>query len=118
MYRWLLAPVLTVTLASCDLSNDDDDDHDVPDGQGSLIVDNNSADEISVFVDGIKVKNLGDYSDWAYDLDPGVHRVVLDQSGGDRSYREDIDILKGRRTVLDVSVHTFDSEYDVAVFFD
>lgn len=108
--------LLALTLCGCD--DDNDRNHRVPDGMGSLIVDNNTADEISVFVDGDRVGKIKSYRDKAYDLSPGVHRVVLDQSGGDRSYRDDVDILKGKRTILDVAVRAFDNRYDVVVFFD
>ena len=56
--------------------------------------------------------------DEAYDLDPGVHRVVLDEQSGDRAYSTDVDILENRRTVMDVTVSGFDGDYDVAVFYD
>lgn len=116
----LTAAVLSFYATGCDYDDDDDfDDHDVPEGKGSIIVDNNSADDIAVYIDGVRVEDVDDYEDEAYDVDPGLRRVVLDQRGGeDRSYRGDIDVIEGKRTVLDVSVDALDDEYDVEVFFD
>lgn len=110
--------LLAFALTGCDWDKDNDSHHKVPDGKGSLIVDNNTADDIAIYIDGSRVKNMGDYRDEAFDLEPGTHRVVLDQRGGDRSFRDDIDILEGKRTTLDVSAKVFDNDYDVVVFFD
>ena len=108
----------SITLTGCDWDDDNDDDFDPAEGKGAIIVDNNSADEIAVYIDGVRFDDVDSYSDEPYEVDPGVHRVVLDQRGGDRSYRDDIDVLQNKRTVLDVSAPTFDDDYDVEVFFD
>lgn len=102
---------------------DDSDDHEdftPPDGQGALRVANHTADDIRVYVNGEEKGTVSDYSDRAYPLDPGVVRVVLDEKGGDRSFRDEIDIIENRLTVLDVSYDNdiFDDDYDVEVFFD
>lgn len=106
-------------LSGCEYDDDDDNDHEPPAGQGSLIIYNNTVDDIAVYIDDVRVEDVGDDDDRAYDLAPGVHRVVLDQRGGDRTYRDDVDILEGRRTIMDVAFDSLDSfDYDVVVFFD
>jgi hypothetical protein len=114
--HWMLAMLLSASLAGCDYSNDDHD-HKVPDGKGSLIVDNNTTDDIAVFIDGARANNADAYESKSFDLDPGVHRVVLDQRGGTGSFRGDVDVLEGKRTIMDVGASAIDNEYDVAIFF-
>ena len=117
----LLLAASTLGLTGCDWDDSDDhEDYNPPDGKGALRVDNNTADDIRVYVDGEQLGTTGDFSDRVFDLAPGVYRVVLDQKDGDRSYRDDIDIIEGRLTVLDVALDNdpFDDDYDVNVFFD
>ena len=83
-----------------------------------MIVDNDTFNDISVFVDGRRLEEVRDDKKRIYDLDPGVYRVVLEEQGGRRSFRDDIDILDGRNTVLDVHSSGSSSRYDVLVFFD
>lgn len=124
--RWpRLAPLLLAALlpltAGCSWDEDDDDkDFDPPEGQGALRVDNNTGDDIQVYVNGQRLGTVGDYSDRAFPLNPGLYRVVLDQKRGDRNYRDDVDIIVDRLTVLDVQRDDsfFDDDYDVEVFFD
>jgi hypothetical protein len=125
LHRWartfVLAGAMATALmaAGCEYDDDDDNDHEPPAGQGSLIIYNNTVDDIAVYIDDVRVDDVGDDNDRAYDLAPGVHRVVLDQRGGDRTFRDDIDILEGRRTVMDVTTDPLDAfEYDVVIFFD
>ena len=88
-------------LAGCDRSNFYD--HVPPQGDGSLVVDNNSGEDVSVFSDGISVAsvNSGDYE--IVDMSPGSYRVVISGDSSDRSFRGDVDVLDGRLTVLDVT---------------
>lgn len=117
--RWLVFPAvvgLWLGVAGCDDSSDNDFDHTAPAGQGALIVDNRTYDDINVYVDGIRVGKVGDYDDRAFDLNPGTHRVVLDQEDGGRNAADDIDILEGRLTVLQVeSEGTFSDDYRLSV---
>ncbi len=113
-----MALILAAFVCGCEGNKKNDDDHDVPDGMGSLIVDNNSGDKITIYIDGARQTEVGSYADKAFDLQPGIHRVVLDQRHGPRTYRDDVDILEGKRTVLDIAASAYDNEYDVAVFFD
>lgn len=99
--------------------DDDDFDHDPPAGLGTLYVDNNTGDDLDVFVDGAEMQGVGDYDERFYDLAPGVRRVVLDEDDGDRSFADDVDVLEGRRTIIDVSRDSDDFDrYDVVIYFD
>jgi hypothetical protein len=99
----LIIPCALLLLVSgCE--DDDEYDHRPPAGQGALVIDNRSYDDIYVFIDGREVQRTP-YRSWrAYDLNPGVRRVVLDQRGGDAYYAADIDILERKLTVLDVVI--------------
>lgn len=117
----LLMVTLLPLTGGCQWDDDDDDEDFIPpEGQGALRVDNNTGDDIRVYIDGALLGTTGDYSDRAFPLDPGLYRVVLDQKNGDRNYRDDVDIIVGRLTVLDIEVDNdfFDGDYDVEVFFD
>ena len=121
--KWLrrlgiMAVVLASGLAAgCD--DDDDYDHDVPAGQGSLVVDNFTADRVRVYVDGEKRESVGDGDHRYYDLAPGVHRVALDGDDTDRSWADDVDVLEGRLTVLEVRSAAFEyDDFDVRIYFD
>lgn len=102
----IIISVLLLAIIGCE--SDDDYDHRPPGGQGSLIIDNNTYDDIYVFIDGHEVLRTPYRSERAYDLQPGLHRVVLDQRGGDRYYADDVDILEGRVTIWDVVLGDFD----------
>jgi hypothetical protein len=103
--------------SGCDLDSDNDRDHVPPDGFGALLVDNNTSRDLRVYVDGDERGQVGDYSDRPFDLEPGVYRIVLDQRDSDASWRDEVDIIEGRLTVLDVA-DDFGDELDVRVFFD
>lgn len=120
IFRACAAAGLLLCAAGCDLDDDNDRDHTPPAGQGALLVDNNTGDDIKVYADGVLLGKVGDYSDRAFDLAPGVYRVVLDEDDGSRDFRDDVDVLADRLTVLDVTVDydAFDSDYDVEIFFD
>jgi len=112
------AAILAADMTGCDY-DDNDNDHEPPAGQGSLIIYNNTSDDIAVYVDGNRLDDVGDYNDRAYDLEPGVHRVILDQRGGDRTFADDVDILADRRTIMDVDSDNVNTlEYDVVIFLD
>jgi len=114
------AGLLTLLTAIFGCNYDDDDfDHNPPPGMGCIIVNNNTANDIRVFVNGIATNNTDD-ADWeAYDMKPGVYRVVLEERHGDRSYRDDIDVIENRRTILDVTTDAVRRDrYDVYLYFD
>ncbi len=105
----------SVLLAGCD---DGDYKHDPSPGRGSIIVDNRSSDVIHVYINGYYVNDVGDFDYEAYDRGPGLHRLVLDQKRGNRSYSRDVDVIEGKRTVWKVYIDELDWEYDVRVFYD
>ena len=94
-------------------------DHKPPAGDGSLVVDNHTGDDISIFVDGAYKAKVDSSSDRILDMAPGLYRVVLtEEDHGDRSYRADVDILDGRLTVLEVWISTDPHAYDVTTRFE
>ena len=114
-----LAFLLALALGLVTGCEDDDDfDHHPPAGQGAMIVNNDTFHDVSVFIDSRRVEEVRDDRKRAYNLDPGVYRVVLEEQGGGRSFRGDIDILEGRNTVLDVLPGGSSTRYAVEVFFD
>jgi hypothetical protein len=114
----MLAAIALALAMGCE-DNADYLDHNPPAGQGSLVVVNNTADDIDVFLDGEKVTRANDWSDRIVDVAPGEHRLVLDEHDGSRSASEDIDILDGRLTVVTVSLSAFDnSDYHVDIEFE
>ncbi len=113
-----LAASLSLTLLGCDYS-DDDFDHDPPAGQGTLYVVNRTPNDCDVFIDGTEHRGVdGDDNEW-YDLDPDIRRVVVDQDNTYRVFRGDVDILEGRRTILELSVDAGDlNRFDAFIYFD
>ena len=111
----LLAAVLLVV--SCeDTSNFD---HTPPAGSGSLIVDNRGFMNVSVFVDGALLADVRDGHWSAFDLAPGLHRLVLDETNGDRAFRDDVDILDGRQTIASITTGgSTPTTLGVSIFFD
>jgi hypothetical protein len=109
-----LVTVFLTTASSCD---DEDFDRVPPEGQGSIIIDNNTSDDVRFFLDGVLIEEIDDDRKKGFDFDPGTYRVVLEQDGGDQNFRDDIDVLEGRLTILDVAFG-FGVEYDVLVFFE
>ena len=116
-----LSALLAATLltAGCDdWWEDDDHDHDPPPGQGAIIVDNHTFHDIRVFFNGIRQEDTRDGKSKAYNLDPGLYRVVLDEKGGDRNFRCDIDVLENKLTVLDVAESPSSTKFDVLIYFE
>ena len=108
-----LAAALLLAVAGCE--DESDFDHDPPAGKGSLVIDNITVNEINVYVDGAFVGRVGDFGDRTDDLDPGLHRLVLDQRDGDRYRAEDVDILAGRLTVVSVRLSGDIFAYDISI---
>lgn len=110
----LLASALA-GVSGCDW--DDDRDHVPPEGFGALYVENNTSRDLRVYIEGTEAGDVDSYSDRPFDLRPGVYRVVLDQRNSDRNWRDTVDIIEGRLTVLDVADGA-GLELDVVLFFD
>ena len=99
--------------------SDDVFDHSPPAGQGSVVVDNRTGRDLNVFIGGIQVERVGARRWRAYDRDPGVYRVVLEERNGIRNFRDDVDVLDGRLTVLDATIDTQRREgLSVYIYFD
>jgi|GEM_PF-2318368 len=102
---------------------DDDDylDHNPPEGQGSIVVDNLTAIDFELFVDGEFIAEVDGGRERIVDVDTGIRRVVLDDSDDIvGSFREDIDVLEGRLTILRVYPETTGPApgYVVTIEFD
>jgi hypothetical protein len=111
---------LVAVLAGCeDGTSEDYRDHTPPADHGSLVIDNQTSDDIRLFVDSQEIARVGQLSDCVIDLLSGVHRVVLDQDDGVRTYWSDLDVLLGHRTILFVRYDPSNySRYSVLVEFD
>ena len=93
--------------------------HDPPSGQGSLIVDNRTGDRLHIYLNGYATNDVSSYDYEICDLDPGVYRVVIDERGGYRTWRGDVDILEGQLTVMDMEVDYYMSQrYSAYIYFD
>jgi len=104
--------------SGCEL-DDEDYDQNPPAGFGAMYIDNNTADSLEIYVDAAKIGEVGDYDTDYFDLTPGTHRLIVQEEGGTTSFRDDIDIIEGERTIVDVSYDPGDSStYDVLVYID
>jgi len=111
---------LTIPFLGTGCDDDDDDyDHNPPENMGSLIVDNQTDNDMAVYIDGFE-QDKTDEDDWrAYDLIPGEHRVFLREKGGDRRSDFELDILEGRLTIVDVQGESYGQDrYDYFVRYD
>jgi len=115
--RWGVAAALAVVLPWLSGCDEDEYDHDPPAGQGTLVVDNFTGDRVEVYIDGMEVESVRSGKHRYYDLAPGVHRIALDGDDTRRFWADDIDILEGRLTVLEVRGYS-GSSYDVWIYFD
>lgn len=92
--------------------------HDPPPGQGSLILDNRTGDRLHAYIDGYHVGNVSRYDYEIHDLDPGVYRVVIDERGGYRTWRGDVDVLEGQLTVLALMIDYSYHHYHARIYFE
>ena len=114
---WAVLGAVLALAAGCD--EGDYLDHNPPAGQGSLVIVNNTDDDIDVFLDGMQVMDVDNWDDSTLDLDPGARRLVLDQDDGPRSESEDIDILDGRLTIVRVSLDALNfNDYHIDVEYE
>jgi hypothetical protein len=120
--RWLCLLGTAMALAAFALTgcdDDDDIDHQPPEGQGAIVIDNDGYRDLHVYIDGAYQGEVRDGHRTAYDRAPGVYRVVLDESGSDRGYRNDVDVLAGRLTVIEATGgEPFGDDLYVSVFYE
>lgn len=94
-------------------------DRTPPDGKGTLYVDNNTSDELRVYIGGARQEDVRARRYRHYDLDPGVYRIVLEGRNSDRTFAGDVDVLEKRRTVMDVTTDPGNfRRYDVLIYLD
>ena len=90
-----------------------------PQGKGSMVLENLTSDTINVFVGGVQTSIVQAADQSVVYLDPGIYRVVLDEDGGARYFRDDVDILLGRRTILHIDYDLTNANlYSVVMEFD
>ena len=119
--KWLAVLALAATVTGWGTGCDDDEeyDHDVPAGQGTLVVDNQTPDRVRVFIAGVQVQSVGKGDERYYDLDPGLYRVALDGEDTDRFWTGEADVLQGRLTILKVNDDLGDfDDFDVDFDYD
>ena len=114
LYRFpvaFAAALACLALSSGCEVDDDDYDHDPPAGLGSIVIENYTSTDIELFVNGRLIGEIDEDDDSVFDLRPGVYRVVLNDDDGDRSWADEVDVLEGKLTVLNVRIDTsyFDS---------
>jgi hypothetical protein len=90
-----------------------------PEGKGTLVLDNLTADTVNVFVGGVQTSIVEAVSESVVYLAPGLYRVVLDQENGARNYRDDVDVLLGRQTILHIDYNLTNANlYSVTMEFN
>lgn len=116
---WLkLLPALACALTllffvtSCE-SDNDDYDHDSPDGLGTLVIDNRTYSDVYVYISGREQEKVKSDDYEFYDREPGVYRVALEEKRGDRAWFGDADVLAGRKTIMKVYTGSRYNRYDV-----
>ncbi|HMP90322.1 MAG TPA: hypothetical protein PJ991_08965 [Kiritimatiellia bacterium] len=116
--QWLFLLAVAIVAGILTGCHKDSYSHKPPAGQGAIYVVNNTGSDINVFINGERQDRVGARKKKAYDRPPGIYRIVLDQRNGDRTFRDDVDVLEGRLTIVDVAVDpTNFTDYDVAIFF-
>ncbi|MCZ7591823.1 MAG: hypothetical protein M5U15_06565 [Kiritimatiellae bacterium] len=94
-------------------------DHDAPDGQGTLAIDNFTGDRIQVYIGGTRVDDTGAGKLHFYDVKPATYRVVLNSASSDRFWAADVDILVGRISVVELHNHPTDYRaFETAQFLE
>ena len=111
MKRLVPALLLAGFCVSCERS-DDDFDHDIPEGMGTLVINNTTYSDIYVYISGREQEKTRSDDYEFYDRLPGNYRVALEEKNGDRTWFGDADILEGHLTIMDVYTDVGD-DYDV-----
>lgn len=119
--RWLAVMACSLVCALMAGCNEEvvPEDEPLPEGKGSLVLNNLTTDAINIYVGGMQTGTVAAISDAVVYMYPGLYRVVLDQDGGPRNFRDDVDILRGRRTILHIDYNPADTNlYTVVLEFD
>ncbi len=103
-------------LTGCD--DEDSFPHRSPDGMGSLVVDNHTYADLKVYLDGYLLYEVDDYDYEIADLNPGVYRIVIYDKDGYHSFREDIDIILGKLTVIRIEGFYNSTTFETKVYFN
>jgi len=65
------------------------------------------------------MKDVDSSDDRYYDMDPGTYRISLSGDDTERSYSDFVDVLEGRRTIMEVWTDAANyRRFDVRVYFD
>jgi hypothetical protein len=108
--------ITSVLLTSCDNGSYN---HVPPEGKGSIIVDNMTGTDAEVYLGGVYAGIAEANESAAFDLEPGVYRVVLAEKEGSRNYWRETDVLADRLTILAVTINTSNQGlYSVTVDFE
>jgi hypothetical protein len=112
----LLAGLLSGLLSGCD---DARYDYNPPPGMGALIIENYTGDRVRVYIDGNQTNSVSSGGQGVLDVLPGVRRVAVDSEDILRSWAGDVDLLEGRRTIMELRGNTVRYEaFDVTLYFD
>lgn len=114
-WRWAVLALAALMLAGCDENRYS---REPPPGQGTLYVENYTGDRLHVYVDGVAQERVPRGKERHYDLEPGIRRVALDGDDIQRSWVGDVDVLEGRRTVMEVDTAGYYGAFTVRFFFD
>ncbi len=115
-YLVALFGLALLIFAGCE--DDDSFPHRPPEGKGSLVVDNRTYVDVRVYLNGYLFYEVDDYDYEIADLEPGVYRVVVDERGGEHSYRDDIDIIANKLTILQIKDFEDSSTFRTRIYFD
>ena len=97
---------------------DDEIEHRPPVGLAAIGIDNNTASDIEVYIDGERKVTVGDWSEKAFDMEPGLYRLVLNDEDEERSYADDIDLIVDNLTEVTVTTSLTDyNEFNVSIVF-
>lgn len=111
-------PIFAMALLLTPGCEDEEFDHDPPEGKGTLYIVNNTGDGMDVFINGSRVEGVGSGRKRYYDLDPGVYRIVLDADDSPRSWSGDVDVLRDRKTIMEVGLDSSDyRRFDVFIYY-
>lgn len=118
VFKIIALLALTAMIWGCD-EDDDNINHTPAAGMGALGIDNETSSDIDVYINGSKFSSVNNWRVRAWDLEPGVYRLVLNDEDGYRNYSDDIDILADKVTELTVTDSTAHRDrFEVETHYD